>query len=214
MQVNGRLIPYSIFVYTALIPWQLFSNSLGTGGMSLLNQQHLLTKIYFPRLFLPTAAVGGLLVDMMISFGVLVCLMVGYHFVPTYRFVAGWELIFVPPLVLLTIVLGLGVSYFLSALTVTYRDFRFLIPFATQILMFLSFVAYPVPTDALSKHPHIAEILKLNPMYGIIESFRAAVLQTEFHVESLLISIAISIVLFIFGMFYFRKTERRFADIA
>ena len=212
--VDGRLIPYSIFVYAALIPWQLFSNSLGTGGMSLLNQQHLLTKIYFPRLFLPTSAVGGLLVDMTLSFGVLICLMIGYHFVPMYRFVAGWGLLAVPPLVLLTIVLGLGVAYLLSALTVTYRDFRFLIPFATQILMFLSCVAYRFEPATLLKHPKIAEIMKLNPMYGIIESFRAAVLQTEFHRDSLGISIAISFVLFIFGMFYFRRTERRFADIA
>src|ERR1700712_2352192 len=84
---EGRLLPYAILVYAALLPWQLFSNSISQGGLSLLNQQHLLTKIYFPRLFIPTAAVGGLLVDMAISFGVLIGLMVFYHFMPAYGFV-------------------------------------------------------------------------------------------------------------------------------
>ena len=106
---DGQLIPYTIFVYAALLPWQLFSNSLSQGGMSLLSQQHLLTKVYFPRLFLPTAAVGGLLVDMAISFGVLSVLIIIYHFVPAYRFTPGLGLLALPLLVLLTIVAGLGV---------------------------------------------------------------------------------------------------------
>jgi lipopolysaccharide transport system permease protein len=211
---DGRLIPYAIFVYSALLPWQLFSNSLGAGGMALLNQQHLITKIYFPRLFLPTAAVGGLLVDMAISFGVLGVLMGVYHFVPTYGFTPGWGLIGLPVLVLITIVLGLGVAYLLSALTVTYRDFRFLIPFANQILMYLSFVAYPIPESSFAHHPYLRGVAALNPMFGIIEAFRSAVLRTEFHSRDLAVSVAISGVMFVFGMFYFRRTERRFADIA
>jgi lipopolysaccharide transport system permease protein len=211
---DGRLIPYAIFVYSALLPWQLFSNSLGTGGMALLNQQHLITKIYFPRLFLPTAAVGGLLVDMAISFGVLAALMLVYHLTPTYGFTPGWGLLALPVLVVITIVLGLGVAYLLSALTVTYRDFRFLIPFTNQILMYVSFVAYPIPEGSFTHHPYIRELVSLNPMFGIIEAFRSAVLGTEFYPKDLAVSVAISVVLFVFGMFYFRKTERRFADIA
>jgi lipopolysaccharide transport system permease protein len=211
---DGRLIPYAIFVYSALLPWQLFSNALGTGGMALLNQQHLITKIYFPRLFLPTAAVGGLLVDMAISFGVLAVLMGVYHFTPMYGFTPGWRLLALPVLVLITIVLGLGVAYLLSALTVTYRDFRFLIPFTNQILMYCSFVAYPIPESSFAHHPHLRELVSLNPMFGIIEAFRSAILQTEFHPQDLAVSIAISAIMFVFGMFYFRRTERRFADIA
>jgi lipopolysaccharide transport system permease protein len=211
---SGALIPYAIFVYTALLPWQLFSNSLSGGGMSLINQQHLLTKIYFPRLFLPTAAVGALLVDMAISFCVLGALMIIYHFVPEYHFTPGIGLLAIPPLVLLNIVIGLGVAYFLSAVTVTYRDFRFLVPFMNQILMYASFVGYPAPDSLPLKHPVLNWIATLNPMYGIIDSFRAAVLGTKFHPGYLLVAIAVSISLFIFGMFYFRKTERRFADIA
>ena len=211
---NGALIPYAIFVYAALLPWQLFSNSLSAGGMSLVNQQHLLTKIYFPRLFLPSAAVGALLVDMAFSFCVMIGLMISYHFVPTYAFTPGWNLLAVLPLVLMSIVLGLGVAYFLSAITVTYRDFRFLIPFAVQILMYVSFVAYPVPEKRLASHPILSDILMINPMYGVIDGFRWALLGMPFHPVPVLIAGAISVVLCVYGMFYFRKTERRFADIA
>ncbi len=211
---SGQLIPYAIFVYTALLPWQLFSNSLSGGGMSLINQQHLLTKIYFPRLFLPTAAVGALLMDMAISFIVLGALIVIYHFVPEYRFTPGIGMLAVLPLVLLNVITGLGVAYFLSAVTVTYRDFRFLVPFMNQILMYASFVGYPAPDSLPIKHPILNWIATLNPMYGIIDSFRAAVLGTTFHPGYLIVSIVVSVVMFIYGMFYFRKTERRFADIA
>ncbi len=214
MTVAGRPIPYAIFVYIALLPWQLFSNSLSAGGMSLVNQQHLLTKIYFPRLFLPTAAVGALLVDMAISFGVLIGLMAVYHFVPVYHFTPSWGILLLPLLVLLTIVLGLGVAYTLSAVTVTYRDFRFLIPFAVQILMYVSFVAYPAPATLMAKHPVINEVLMLNPMYGIIDAFRAALFGDVFHPLSLAVATVISVAGCVYGMFYFRKTERRFADIA
>jgi lipopolysaccharide transport system permease protein len=213
--VNGTHPPYAVYVYAALLPWQLFSNALASGGMSLVNQQHLLTKIYFPRLFLPTSAVGALLVDMAISFGVLFALMFVYHFVPTYQFSPPLlGLLALPPLVLLTVILGLGVSYFLSAVTVTYRDFRFLIPFAVQILMYVSFVAYPSPPTLAVNHPIINKLVMLNPMYGIIDSFRSAVLGTPFHPLSLLVATVISVAGCVYGMFYFRKTERRFADIA
>jgi lipopolysaccharide transport system permease protein len=211
---NGELIPYAIFVYAALLPWQLFSNSLSSGGMSLVNQQHLLTKIYFPRLFLPSAAVGALLVDMAFSFGVMIGLMVIYHFVPSYHFTPGLKMLAVVPLVLMSIVLGLGVAFFLSAITVTYRDFRFLIPFAVQVLMYVSFVAYPVPEKRLASHPILSDILMLNPMYGVIDGYRWALLSMPFHPIPVLIAGVISVVLCVYGMFYFRKTERRFADIA
>jgi lipopolysaccharide transport system permease protein len=210
---DGRDLPYAILVFAALLPWQLFANSLSQGGLSLLNQQHLLTKIYFPRLFIPTAAVGGMLVDMAISFGVLCGLMTFYHFIPRYSFVPHWGIIFLPLLVALTVVCGLAVAYTLSALTVTYRDFRFLIPFAVQILTYVSFVQFPAD-EIINSHPHASWVLSLNPMFGVITAFRWAVMGRPFYPGFLLVSVAVSVTMLVFGMFYFRKTERRFADIA
>ncbi|HSV14045.1 MAG TPA: ABC transporter permease, partial [Tepidisphaeraceae bacterium] len=210
---NGKPSPYAILVFAALLPWQLFSNSVSQGGLSLLNQQHLLTKIYFPRLFIPTAAVGGLLVDMAISFGVLIALMTIYHFVPTYQFVPYWGIVFVPFLTMLTVISGLGAAYLLSALTVTYRDFRFLIPFAVQILSLMSFVQFPAET-VVAGHPKLSWVLSINPMFGVVAGFRSAILGQPFHLGYLLVSIVVSVTMLVFGMFYFRKTERRFADIA
>jgi lipopolysaccharide transport system permease protein len=210
---DGRPLPYAIMVYAALLPWQLFSNSLSTGGLSLLNQQHLLTKVYFPRLFIPTSAVGGLLVDMGISFLVLVALMIGYHFVPYYRFTPPWMIVTLPLFTLLTVVSGLAVAYTLSALTVTYRDFRFLIPFAVQILSYVSFVQYP-SESFIANHPHYAWLLACNPMFGIITAFHWAILGQAFYPGYVAMSVGVSLVMLVFGAFYFRKTERRFADIA
>lgn len=210
---NGRLLPYTILVFVAQIPWQLFSTSLSQGGLSLLNQQHLLTKVYFPRLFIPTSSVGGLLVDMAISFAVLLVLMVPYHFMPTYQFVPHWGIIFLPFLIALTVICGLGAAYTLSALTVTYRDFRFLIPFAVQILTYVSFVQMPLET-VVRGHPGLAWLLSLNPMLGIVAGYRWAIMGTPFYGGFLAVSTVISCAMLVFGAFYFRKTERRFADIA
>jgi lipopolysaccharide transport system permease protein len=210
---DGKLLPYAILVYAALLPWQLFSNSISQGGLSLLNQQHLLTKIYFPRLFIPTAAVGGLLVDMAISFCVLLGLMVFYHFMPAYGFVPHWGIVLLPFLVVLTALCGLAAAYLLSAMTVTYRDIRFLIPFAVQILTYLSFVQFPAD-KIIYYHPRASWILSLNPMFGVVAAFRWAILGTPFYPGFLLVSIAVGGSMLVYGMFYFRRTERRFADIA
>ena len=200
---------YPVFVFTALLPWQLFSSALNLGGMSLVNQQHLLTKIYFPRLFVPTASVGSALVDMAISFGIFLLLMVWYQIVPPAT------ILFVPLLVLLTLMLALGMAYLLSALTVSYRDFRFLIPFMTQIWMWLSFVAFPVSILGDAKWKWL---LAFNPMFGIITAYRKAILGLDgrygWDSRYFLVSVVMTIAIFVFGLFYFRRTERRFADIA
>jgi lipopolysaccharide transport system permease protein len=210
---GSRDLPYAIYVFAALLPWQLFANSISSGGLSLLNQQHLLTKIYFPRLFIPTAAVGGLLVDMSLSFAVLICLMILYHFLPQYAFVPSWHIIFLPLLVALTVMCGLGVAFTLSALTVTYRDIRFLIPFAVQILTYVSCVQFPIDS-IIRMYPRASWILSINPMFGVIAAFRWAVLGSTFYPGYLAVSAVVSTAMLVFGMFYFRKTERRFADIA
>jgi len=208
-------LPYSVFVLSGLIPWQLFVTSLGGGGMSLVNQQHLLTKIYFPRLFIPTSVAGGALMDMGISSVLFVVLLAINGIAPT------WGVLLLPPLLVLTLLVSLGMSYLLAALTVTYRDFRFLIPFMAQIWMWVSFVAFPPP--------HAVEtwrwrwVLAFNPMYPIISAYRKILLggvpgmedwMIGWHWSYLWASIATSVAIFLLGLFYFRKTERRFSDIA
>jgi lipopolysaccharide transport system permease protein len=198
---------YPVFVYAGLLPWTFFASAISLGGLSLINQQTLLTKIYFPRLFVPASAVGGALIDMAISFGVMLGLMAWNHIWPTWAFFG-----LVPMMVLLNLA-SLGIAFLLSAVTVSYRDFRFIIQFMVQAWMYLSPVIYPVRVVP----PRFQWALALNPMYGIIEGFRWSLLGQALqpmNLENLTISAATSIVLFIFGLFYFRKTERRFADIA
>jgi lipopolysaccharide transport system permease protein len=204
-------MPYSVFVFTALLPWQLFATSMNAGGLSLVNQQHLLTKIYFPRLFVPTAVVGGALFDMAIAslaYVVLVAIKGGVV-------VSPW-LLLVPVLIAMTVVLATGMAYLLSALTVSYRDFRFLIPFAVQIWMWGSFVAFPIPKGIADNPGNWRWVFALNPMHGIVGGFRKALMNFDqgWRPMHLATSAAISVAVFVLGIFYFRRTERRFADIA
>jgi lipopolysaccharide transport system permease protein len=203
-KIPSENLPYAVFVYAGLLPWQFFANGLTLAGQSLVNQQNLLTKVYFPRLFVPTASIGAGLVDMMISFGVYAAILAVYGIVPS------WQVIYLPLLVLLTCVTVLGFSYLLAALTVSYRDFRFVIPFMVQAWMYASPVIYPVSMVP----PQYQWLLGLNPMVGIIDAFRAAILGKEWNLPMLGMSILIGCGMFVFGMFYFRKVERRFADIA
>jgi len=201
---NG--VNYSVWNFAALLPWTFFATALSLGGQSLVSQQQLLTKIYFPRLFVPTAVAGGALVDMAISYGVMAIIMAWYRVVPT------WGVLTLLPLMVPLCLASLGIAYMFSALTVTYRDFRFVLQFLVQAWMFVSPVIYP----ASFVPPRFQWIASFNPMYGIIDGFRSALLgrYQPWHPLNLSISIASSIALFVFGLFYFRKTERRFADIA
>jgi len=196
-------LPYSLFIFAGVIPWMMISAGISTGGMSLVNQQNLLNKIYFPRLFIPASVIGGGLVDMTISFCVFAGMMAFHGIAPQ------WTIVFIPPLILLTMIAGLGLAMSLSAMTVTYRDVRFVIPFLVQILMLLSAVAFP--STVLKAYPWLRFG---NPIAGIIDAFRAAIFRDwQLHVGHTIYSIAFVIVLFVWGLFYFRKTERRFADI-
>jgi lipopolysaccharide transport system permease protein len=196
--------PRALYIYAGILPWTFFSTGVSLGGMSLVNQTHLLTKVYFPRLFVPTASVGAGLMDMFISFLMFAALMAAFHFVPS------WQFVFLPLLVAQMILATLGATYLLASLTVSYRDFRYVIPFMIQGLMFLSPVLLPV-----SMIPHRYQLLlALNPMVGIINGFRSAIFGAPWNFATLGISAGVSVVLFLFGLFYFRKTERRFADIA
>jgi len=164
----------------------------------------MLTKVYFPRLFVPTGAVGGCFVDYLISFGVFAAAIVWYRYTPS------WHVIFVPVLALFTIAATLGIVYLLSALTVTYRDFKHIVPILVQALMYLSPVVYPVEIFPA----RYQWLLGLNPLSGFIDGFRSAVLGKPWNFPILLTSVASTFVLLLAGIMYFRATERRFADIA
>jgi lipopolysaccharide transport system permease protein len=165
--------------------------------------RQLLTKVYFPRVIVPTAAAAVFLVDVIICLGIYACILLYYHVMPS------WTVIFLPLLVVLTFLATLGFGLTLSALTVFYRDFRHIVPFLTQILMFVSPVFY---STSMIKRPIYRSIMSLNPMFGIISAHRSAILGVDFDFASLAISSVVAVGSFFFGMFYFRRTERRFSD--
>jgi len=196
--------PYAIFVYAGLLPWMFFATAVTGASQSLVSQQALLTKIYLPRLFVPASAIGGGLVDLAISFGVFACLMLYYGVMP------GWGVLTLPLLVLLTVVTALGVGLTLAAVTVTYRDFRYVVPFMIQAWMFISPVIYPVSLVPAKWQ----WLLAMNPMVGIIDGYRSALLGQPWNLLTLAVSVLSATLLLAYGLFYFRKTERRFADVA
>lgn len=201
---------YALFVFVAMLPWQLFSSALTAGGMSLVAQQNILTKIYFPRLYVPTSVVGGALVDMAISSVFVVGLMAWFHVLPSIT------ALLLPLLLALTLGCALGAAYLFSALTATYRDFRFLVPFIGQVWMWLSFVAFPPGIVG----PRWRILLALNPMFGIIAAWRKVLLggvpddMIGWNPIYLGTAILLTAALLAAGLLYFRRTERRFADIA
>jgi lipopolysaccharide transport system permease protein len=196
-------VPYPVFVFVGLTFWTYFSGAVTGAGMSLVTQQNVLTKVYFPRLFVPMACIGALLVDLAISLGVLALLMLIYGVVPS------WQTPLLVPLIGLVTLASTGLGCVCAALTVVYRDFRFLVAFAVQIMMYVSPVIFPTSLLPERFHP----ILALNPMFGLIDGCRSALLGTPWHLSSVAISTVSALALFAFGLFYFRKTERRFADI-
>jgi lipopolysaccharide transport system permease protein len=207
-------VPYLLFALAGQIPWQFFQTGLGQGGMSLVNQQHMITKIYFPRLFLPTSVIGGALVDLVISFTMLAVFMVCYHF-SHWQFTPPPQVLLLPLLLIPAAIASLGVAYMLSAVTVTYRDFRFLIPVGSQLWMWMSFVM--MPRELILRRPRLAHmewVLALNPMYGIIQGVRHVLLGMDWVPWHLALGTVVACGMCVLGMFYFRKTERRFADIA
>jgi lipopolysaccharide transport system permease protein len=195
---------YAVFVLAGLIPWTFFSQALTLGSQSLINQQHLMTKVYFPRLYVPAAAVGGCLVDFMIGMALYAAVLIYSGITPPI------DIIVLPLLVILTIIASLGVVFLLAALTVSYRDFKYIVPFAVQVLMYVSPVIYPASLLPAKYRP----FLGLNPMAGIIDGFRSAILGKPWDMQLLALSALSSVVFFVVGISYFKKTERRFADIA
>lgn len=196
-------IPYPIFSYAALLPWGLFSAALNNASRSLTTNQNMVSKIYFPRLVLPLASVLGGLVDFAIAFLILVVLMIYYKITPT---TAIWTL---PFFLILTVVTALGVALWLSAINVQYRDVNYVLPFLTQFWLFLTPVAYSA--NVISAKWQV--VYSLNPMAGVVNGFRWALLGTNTGPNmNMVVSICISLVVLISGLFYFRSMERTFAD--
>jgi lipopolysaccharide transport system permease protein len=202
---DTRPFPYSVVVFAGLIPWMLFSQGVTQASLSLVNQHQLLTKVYFPRIFVPFAAAAVYVVDLIIALGLYGLILAFHHIVPS------WQVIYLPFLVLLTLIATLSISVALSALTVLYRDFRHVIPFLVQILFFLTPVIFP--TDVI-KSPLYRAVLSLNPMFGIVTAYRAAILGKPWYHPCLAISTTVALSCFFFGVFYFRRIERHFADFA
>ena len=197
-------IPYPIFSFAALVPWSFFANGLSQSSNSLVGSSNLITKVYFPRLIIPLASSFSGVVDFLIAFAVLIVMMLYYSLLPTLN------VLWLPLFFLLAMVTSLGVGLWLSALNVEYRDVRFIVPFITQFWLFVTPIAYP--SSLLPEPWHT--LYGLNPMVGVVEGFRWALLGTKTAPGPIIaVSSAAAIVILITGTFYFRRMEKTFADI-
>lgn len=196
-------VPYPLFVLAALLPWTLFAEGLTRSTMSMVSNASIMTKVYFPRLIMPISGILSPLVDLAVSLSIIVIMMAYYGFVPTLN------IVFLPLFILLALATSLGVGLWLSALNVQYRDFQYTIPFIIQLWMFASPVVYPA-----SLLPESMRFLYgMNPMAGVIEGFRWALLGTTPPSEMIAVSIVIVVLMLVTGMFYFKRMEQYFADV-
>lgn len=198
-------IPYPIFSYAALVPWTFFANGMSQSSNSLVGAANLIKKIYFPRLVIPISAVVSGVVDFALAFLVLLGMMLAYGIVPTIN------VVFLPLLLLLAFVTALGVGMWLSAMNVQFRDVRYTVPFLTQFWMFATPIAYP---SSLIENDILRTIYGINPMTGVIEGFRWALLNTDTAPGPMIIvSSLAAVALLVSGAFYFRRMEKTFADV-
>jgi lipopolysaccharide transport system permease protein len=201
--VDSAGIPYPLFALAGLVPWTFFSNAITASGNSLVGSAHLITKVYFPRLIVPAAAMLAGLVDFALAFLLFCVMMVYYGMAPTI------QALFVPVLIVLTALFALGVGTWMAALNVKYRDVRFALPFLIQLWLFVSSVI--LPSSAL---PHKWRwFLMLNPMSGIIEGYRSALFGLPFDWPALGVAALITIIVLAYSIYSFARVERSFADI-
>ncbi|AFY34237.1 ABC transporter permease [Calothrix sp. PCC 7507] len=198
-------VPYPILVFTAMLPWQFFANALSESSNSLISNANLISKVYFPRLIVPISAVIVSFVDFMISGIILLGLMACYNFVPS------WQILTLPLFIILAFAASIGVGLWLSALTVEYRDFRYIVPFIVQFGLYIS----PVGFSSRIVPENLRLLYSINPMVGVIDGFRWAILagESKLYWPGFILSVALVIFLLSSGIWYFRKTERTFADV-
>lgn len=198
-------MPYPLFVLAGVLPWIFFANALTSAGQSVVGNQTLVSKAYFPRLIIPLAAVAAGLVDFLVAFALLLVMMFGYGVTPSWS-------IFVTPVLMFGLVLAaVGIGALLAALTVAYRDFRHIVPFMMQMWMLVTPAVYLQAEGPLA--PPWNLLAALNPAQGLIANFRAAALGSEFDLPSLLVSCVVTLALLLLGCLYFRRVEKQFADI-
>jgi lipopolysaccharide transport system permease protein len=195
-------LPHAVCVFAALIPWSIFSQGMPASATSLINSLHMVTKVYFPRLFLPIGAAAVFLVD-----GVLTLLLYA-GILAYYQIMPQWTVVFLPVLLLLTMIATLSIGVLLSGLMLFYRDFKHIVPFVVQLMMFATPTYYSIQ-NVPQKYRYIAS---LNPMFGIVDAFRSCILGTPMFWDCFLISSTVAVTVFTFAVFYFRRTERLFAD--
>lgn len=198
-------VPYPILVFAAMLPWQFFANSLSGCSNSLISNANLISKVYFPRLIVPASAVIVSFVDFMISGMILLALMIWYNFVPS------WRILTLPMFIAIAFAAAMGGGLWLAALNVKYRDFRYIVPFIVQFGLYISPVGFS--SSIVPKEWRL--LYSLNPMVGVIDGFRWAILkgQVQIYWPGFILSLGLVILLFASGIWYFRKTERTFADV-
>lgn len=202
--------PYALTTFCALLPWQLFAFALTQSSNSLVDNTHVLTKVYFPRLVMPLASTLAGLVDFLIAFAVFILLILFYHFQTDWDVQIGWQIVLLPFFVLLSVMAALSVGLWLSALNLQYRDVRYTVPFLTQLWLFVTPVAYQsslVPAKWRM-------LYALNPMAGVVDGFRWALLDQSPPGPMLAVSVTATVLLFVGGLFFFRRMEKTFADVA
>lgn len=198
-------VPYVLLVCAGMLPWQFFANAFSEASNSLVANSSMLSKVYFPRLIIPASSVIVALIDFCISLGILIVLMIWYRFVP------GPQIIFMPLFLLLAIIVTLGAGFWIAALNVKYRDFRYVVPFIVQFGLYIS----PVGFTSSVIPEKLRLIYSLNPMVGVIDGFRWSIFGGNCPIDftGFTISVVLSVLLFIYGLYFFRKMERSFADI-
>lgn len=198
-------VPYPILVFAALLPWQFFANAFTEAGNSLISNANMISKVYFPRLVIPTSAVIVSFVDFLISGVILVALMAWYSYLP------DWRIVTLPFFILIAFAAAMGAGLWIAALNVKYRDFRYIVPFVVQLGLYIS----PVGFSSAIVPEQWRLLYSLNPMVGVIDGFRWAILGggTPLYWPGFLLSLTLVAVIFITGVFYFRKTEKSFADV-
>jgi len=200
---NG--VPYPILVFAAMLPWQFFANAFSEAGNSLISNSNMISKVYFPRLVIPTSAVIVSFVDFLISAFILVGLMIWYRFLP------DWRILTLPLFVLIAFAAAMGAGLWIAALNVKYRDFRYIIPFVVQFGLYIS----PVGFSSNIVPEKWRLLYSVNPMVGVIDGFRWAILggNSQIYWPGLLLSLGLVAMILITGMKFFRKTEKAFADV-
>jgi lipopolysaccharide transport system permease protein len=200
--------PYPILVFAAMLPWQFFANALSECSNSLISNANLISKVYFPRLIVPASAVIVSFVDFLVSGMILLALMAWYNFVPT------WRILTLPLFIGIAFAASMGAGLWLAALNVKYRDFRYIVPFIVQFGLYISPVGFS-SSVVFERFPQWGWLYSLNPMVGVIDGFRWAILggESNLYLPGFMLSLGLVALLFVSGVWYFRKVERTFADV-